>query len=108
MRKAGIFITLGYDGPSPFWGQDKGWDGNVHDNHSHSHIEKLADATFVDDQAIVLLAKTPKKLDSAISATLHIIVEVFRKFCLVVNWAPGKSEGLLRYRGSGATKASHD
>jgi len=59
----------------------------------------LVDVTFVDDEALVLLARTPVALDNALDICLKHLVGVFSKFALVINWAPGKSEAMLAYRG---------
>ena len=66
---------------------------------------ELCDCTFVDDEAVVLLAKSPKTLDKSIDCLLSTLVGVFSNFCLKINWAPGKSEGMLSYKGHGATAA---
>ena len=61
------------------------------------------DATYVDDEALILLAKSPRLLDEGIEVLLNTLVGVFRKFGLSINWALGKTEIMLRYRGTGAT-----
>ena len=64
----------------------------------------VIDATFVDDDAIVLVAPTPRLLDHAISRLLEITVQVFSLLSLRINWKPGKSEAMLKYRGRRACK----
>ena len=59
----------------------------------------------VDDEALVLLAKSPGLLDKGIEIMLNTLVSTCSKFGLDVNWAPGKTEIMLKYRGAGATKA---
>ena len=66
---------------------------------------ELVDCTFVDDEAVILLASSPKKLDHAIDIALNAFVDVFSTFSLIINWAPGKSECMLAYRRDGATEA---
>ena len=63
------------------------------------------DATYVDDEALVLLAKSPDLLDSAINVLLGSLVSVFSSFSLAINWDPGKTEMMLKYRGKGAARA---
>ena len=76
------------------------------DNLATAPIEKpVCDATYVDDEALVLLAKSPKLLDEGIDIMLEILVSTFSSFGLDINWAPGKTEIMLKYRGVGATKA---
>ena len=36
---------------------------------------------------------------------LKHLVEIFAEFGFIINWSPGKTEGLLRYRGKGAAAA---
>ena len=69
---------------------------------SATSSEHLIDVTFVDDEAAILLARTPAQLDRSIDIMLFTYASVFAKFMLVINWAPGKSEGMLRYRGNGS------
>ncbi|CAK0891691.1 unnamed protein product [Prorocentrum cordatum] len=57
------------------------------------------DATFVDDEAIVLVADTPKQLD--------VLIEIFDNLHLELKWKPGKSECLLKCRGPGAAAHLH-
>jgi len=66
---------------------------------------ELVDCTFVDDEAVILLASSHRKLDHAIDIALNAFVDVFSTFSLVINWAPGKSECMLAYRRHGATDA---
>jgi len=65
---------------------------------------EAVDATYVDDEAFVLLAKSPKLLDVAINVLLESLTTVFSKFCLDINWGRGKTEAMLKYRGRHATK----
>ena len=62
----------------------------------------LSDVTFVDDEAAIVMTKTGAELDRAIDILLKTYVEVFVKFSLAINWAPGKSEAMLKYRGKHA------
>ena len=64
----------------------------------------VIDATFVDDEAIVLVARTSRLLDLAIQKLLEIVVRVFSLLSLKNNWLPGKTEALLKYRGRRACK----
>jgi len=62
-------------------------------------------ATFVDDLGLILLARLPAHLDAAIAQLLHILTTAFGQCHLTINWAKGKTECLLKYRGNGATRA---
>ena len=59
--------------------------------------------TYVDDEAAMLTARTPKLLDAGIAAMIKSYVDAFRRYWLQTNWRPGKSEALLVYRGEHAT-----
>jgi len=65
----------------------------------------VCDATYVDDEALVIIAKTAQQLDKSIDLMLSILVDTFSKFSLKINWAPGKTEMMLKYRGKHATAA---
>ena len=60
------------------------------------------DVTFVDDECVVLVAPTPAKLRTAIDVLLNTILAVFGACHLQISWEQGKTEGILRFRGSGA------
>ena len=67
-------------------------------------FHEAVEATFVDDEALVIVAKSSAKLDAAIDTMLLIIREVFHDYALTINWAKGKSEALLIYRGKHAAR----
>ena len=50
----------------------------------------IVDATFVDDECIVLLAHSPKRLSLAIDITMETLITVFRLCHLQINFMPGK------------------
>jgi hypothetical protein len=64
----------------------------------------IIDATFVDDECLVLIAYSPRSLDLAIELLLKHLVQVFEQSRSEINWKPGKTEALLKYRGKNATK----
>ena len=61
-------------------------------------------AAFVDDEAIAILAKPPAQLDKSVKLVLKHVVRICTQMRLEINWSPGKTEGLLRYRGHGGAK----
>ena len=67
-----------------------------------SSFEEVVDATFVDDEAIVVMASTAALLDVAIDKLLEIVTRIFELMHLEINWSVGKTECLLKYRGHGA------
>eukprot|EP00973_Karenia_brevis_P072878 10121135-Karenia_brevis.AAC.1 len=48
------------------------------------------------------MAGSPEALDRAIDCLLTVLLEVFAKYQLTINWKAGKSEALLQYRGKHA------
>ena len=67
------------------------------DNLASDPIEKpLCDATYVDDEALVLLAKSPKPSDEGFNIMLDMLVSTFSSFGLDITWAPGKTEVMLK------------
>jgi len=66
----------------------------------------IVEATYVDDEALFLSASSPKALDNAINILLTELILTFAAHGFQINWKPGKSEAMLRYRGRGAQKAA--
>ena len=60
---------------------------------------------YVDDEALIIIAKTAALLDKSIDIMLSTLVDTFSKFSLKINWAPGKTEMMLKYRGKHAAAA---
>ena len=95
LRNAGIAFSVKIpDGA--FW---RAQDDCAGDGHEH-----VVDSTFVDDEAIVLLAKTPEKLDETIHVTLEALFRIFGLLHLDINLAAGKTECFLTYRGKDAIR----
>ena len=63
----------------------------------------------MDDECIVLVSKSARQLEAAIPKALNALVESFSALDLEINWSKGKTEALVRFRGSGAQQvfASH-
>ena len=80
---------------SPFWHTKCGEGIECADN--------FIDAAFVDDEAIVLIVSSPRVLQRAIQVLSNVLPDTFRRFRLDINWAPGKTEGLLALRGKHAS-----
>ena len=91
--ESGVTTSFAHDPAEAFWNSRPS---------SACASEKLIDVTFVDDEAAVVFAKTLAELDAAIDILLSTYASVFAKFLLVINWAPGKTEGMLKYHGHGA------
>ena len=48
------------------------------------------------------MATSPSQLDQRIDIVLEELVDVFGSRALKINWAPGKSAAMLKYRGKRA------
>jgi hypothetical protein len=81
----------------PFWSKAFGTCGES--------SETFLDVTFVDDEAIAIVNRTTAGLDAMIDTILQELTDIFHRFHLTINWAKGKSEAVLRYRGAGASSA---
>jgi hypothetical protein len=93
LKSEGIVLTV--KASSSFWATDH--------NESGPGYHDILDATFVDDQCVILVASSPECLDRAIKILLRVIVNVFSVFALDINWGRGKTEALLQYRGKDST-----
>ena len=91
LSKASIVLIIKSADNKPFWSDVP--------SSQRTDEHEVVEATFVDDEALVLVASSPKSLDKAINCLLEAVTEVFERFLLKMNWAKGKSEALLRYRG---------
>ena len=60
---------------------------------------EIFDATFVDDEAILVQGATPALLSERLQCVLATGERGFTKYHLKLNWGPGKSEAVIRYRG---------
>ena len=100
LREAGIIASVPLAQSCPFWCSDHHpdilapvWDSD----HDGTHRAELFDATYVDDEAIFMCARSAKNLDRSIDVALSILIKVFNRFHLNINWARGKSEAMLKY-----------
>ena len=99
LLKEGVVLKLRYDPHQPFFGKARA-------NSDEHQLVPIVEATYVDDEALFLSASSPKALDSAISILLTELISTFAAQGFQINWAPKKSEAILRYRGKGAKQAS--
>eukprot|EP00973_Karenia_brevis_P039524 5455206-Karenia_brevis.AAC.1 len=76
-----------------------------------SPVIALAEASYVDDVVVPLVADAPALLDR-VAAAVAVVVDVFRVHCLTVNFSKGKTEVLCCFSGPGAKlqarKLHHD
>jgi hypothetical protein len=104
MNESDIVLKLNYKSHDAVW--------NAGDPEELAHVSpdewqkvESVEAAFVDDEAFVLMAPTCKKLDDAIEIVTNIVTSTFRKYGLTINWKPGKTEAMLRYRHKNSSKA---
>ena len=60
------------------------------------------DVTFVDDEAIVVIATVPTSLVKRFSRAIFLLAEAFEWYGMTINWKAGKTEALMVFRGPGA------
>ena len=101
MRKHGILLHVKSSEGIAFW-SDYASASSVDVNCDGA--EEVSDATFVDDECIFITASSPASLDSSIEFLLTSFISVFGASGFVINWAKGKTEALLKYRGKNASK----
>ena len=101
----GIALKLKYDKSIPIWAEDLPTTVTSElFSCNHDYVEAI-EATFVDDEALIVMAPTVIQLDKAIEVTIGIVVRIFARYNLIINWEPGKSEAMLRYRHKNSAKA---
>ena len=89
VRKAGIALRISFKRGGHFTVAeglkcDEGW---------------VLDCTFVDDEAIALIASVPDTLCRHLATVLRLLKDAFETFGFEINWTPGKTEALLELRG---------
>ena len=67
----------------------------------------VVDDAVVDDAVLMIAAATAELLGVAIDALLIPLQRVYRLLAMTINWKPGKTEGMLLYRGSDAQRRMH-
>merc|ERR1712050_615344 len=70
-----------------------------HSNDDGTSI--IFDVTFVDDEAIAVMAAVPKTLRTKLVLAIQLLVDTFEEYGMTINWAPGKTEALVCFRGKG-------
>ena len=103
MLTAGVVMHVSRSDALPFWASS----ARVCATNAQG-AEAVVEATFVDDEALFISATSPKKLDQAISSVLSDLCEVFGANGFVIHWKPGKTDCLLKHRGTDATRLLKD
>ena len=98
----GIVLRLGKEDQKPFWVSS----AKAVDQETPG--DDVVEATFVDDECLMLCAKSPKRLDEAASFMFDQLVYMFSKFGFVINWSKGKTEIMCKYRGTHAARHMHE
>ena len=65
----------------------------------------LCDAIFVDDEAIVVMHRSPSTLLEHLRTVVETVHRTFDKFALTLNFSAGKTEAILALRGKGSRYA---
>ncbi|CAK0869748.1 unnamed protein product [Prorocentrum cordatum] len=89
LKDAGITLVLRKAG-DVFWGvgQDKPAD-----------FADVSGCAFVDDDCIVVVGRNARVLAEAIPKAVRQVVKIFASLNLQINWNPGKTEAMVRFRG---------
>ena len=61
---------------------------------------EFSESTFIDDEALYVAGQSPSRLDVKLYNVLICLCCVFRQFGFIINWAIGKTEMLIKYRGA--------
>ena len=99
LRRFGITLRLKSDNECPFWAAGA---SAAQVDSDCPGAEEVAEAAFVDDECIFITASSPGKLDMSIDTLLSNLVNIFNASGFKINWAKGKTEALLKYRGKNA------
>ena len=95
LRDRGITLSFTTASTSPFWAPPPG---------DAACTDELVEATYVDDEAVAIVASSPRALRAALQEVVTAYQEIFAKFGLTLNWGRGKSEAMIQLRGSSASQ----
>ena len=98
----GIVLKLSKNDDMPFWSS------GASRAAQEAPGDEIVEATFVDDECLMICASSPKRLDAAANFMLTHLVNVFNKFGFISNWSKGKTEVMCKYRGKNAAKFMHE
>ena len=96
LKAEGIALSLKFSNSSPLFCSDPV------SNASDVVDVVVVDVTFIDDEAIIVTAKSPDILDAHIAKVVEIVYCVFRDHFMTVNFKKGKTEAMMMYRGKNA------
>ena len=98
LRAQGIVLKMKKDDDLPFWSS------NSKTVEAPDSGDEIIEATFVDDECLMICGTSPQKLDVAAKFMLSQLMFVFSKFGFVINWSKGKTEIICKYRGKHAAE----
>ena len=90
MIEAGIALRARQPGPNL-------WCEKATEDFESDDGQRIIDATFADDECVMLAAKSPRLLDNAVVIFLRLLVTTFQKTKLDINWLPGKTGCMIMY-----------
>ena len=61
-------------------------------------VVPIIDIVHVDDLTVLIVAASPSALRRALNTLLISLIELFSQLGLVINWNPGKTEVMLKFR----------
>ena len=67
----------------------------------------VIDVAFVDDLCLMVMSVSAAGLSKDIRHAVEALASIFDDFGLAINWGPGKSECLVKFRGAGAVEQYH-
>ena len=62
-------------------------------------MQDVVDVTYVDDEAVMATAHSPKSLRMAAEIIVDTFSDVFKSSGFRINWNKGKTEAMIRLRG---------
>ena len=83
-------------------------DNHLHTDHDqalkHGGTKSVIDVTFVDDEALAVIAKSASALMKAVPLILSAVVKTMYNFGFKLNFSKGKSEAILKLTGKRASE----
>ena len=88
-----VHLRIHYNPAAPVWSPSCG---------APLAAADVVDITFVDDEAMMITACSPRQLQKSVNLLLSALQTTFDKYKMTVNWSKGKTEALMCYRGKHA------
>ena len=105
LRDAGIILELPHRVGDAFWVSPKDAEQQRREKHEPAaeiEANEVVETTYVDDELMMLSTSSPTAMEKAIMVMMDALDTSMRSHGFLVNWKRGKTEIMIKLRGSKA------